>query len=616
MPATRLNRPYLCAFLVLFSLSQTSCQVDDPKTELVNISKTLADKSINKSSGVGRGAQTVKLSDRQFTYLDIPEALRDKPYYIDFDIFRDKGKIWTEADIICQGCDPEVKKARAQNWDIRIDNKHISLNTNRVDDKGKTLQSMAATNYLEPILGFEQSIDLDNIQFRQQLPNVESKIDPKSLFDNTTGRVGTNNAWLIRTSSGKRIVYLQFIDYDIQGQWLLFHVREQPLGQANAQFQPPKKIYIKWSSEAVGQGKIQLSPSGELFAYFDFDGCFPDVGQGPCFAGVSSQLGNDVVSTMPMNGWDFYYNTNISNMTGGITKLNGGLGRDRFNEGVDVAALNLGKVPSQLIHSFTLSMRQLWGFSSFGEFQTQAINSKRYKQTALGTDGKNDFAGALWYDIKHRAGHNKLVPNNRIYIVETTKSEGLGLQIAEIDEQGRISRIEYKGLLVKERRKFDIHFRRHNQSNIYDLRNIKVPKNPDTSYFPIISLQDEIVDDDGKPLSDDEFAQLRFSVATLCHSGGHNVELRQSAISSASANMLSETGFAVNAHTLSYSVGTENGIPSPIVLSISARQLGKKPVTWQTGLCFYSPDSDAVHGYRKIPCDNADPMWENQLKCN
>lgn len=600
---------FLCMVLV-------SCKVDDPKTDLVDISKTLADKSRDQSDGVGRAPKNIQLSDRQFTYLDIPEGLRDGPYYIDFDIFRDQGKIWSQSDIDCAGCDPQVKQERAQAWDLRVEKGRLSLNTNRLDDAGNTLQSMAATEYMEPIVGFNQSINLDNIEFSQQLAQPQSKIDPKNLFDNTTGSVGVNNAWLIRTSSGKRIVYFQFIDYDIQGKWLLFHVREQRLDQPQALFQPARKIYIKWSDEAQGQGKIQLSATGELFAYINFDGCFPDNGQSPCFTGVSSDLGSDVVSTKPMQGWDLYYETNIMAMTGGKTKLNGGDFRDSFNDGVDVAALHLGEVPARFANGgLNTSIKQLWGFSSFSQFEAQAVGSNRYKQTTLGTDGNNEFAHALYYNVAKRNGKFVREPNNRIYIFETTKGEGLGFQIAGIDEQGRISRFEYKGLLVKERRVFDIHFRQPSQTDIYDLRsiNVEIPQNIRSIYFPIIALQDEIVDDDGNPLSDDEFKQLRFSVATLYSTGGHRVELRQEAISESSAKLLSKPSFPVVARGPStYSVGTNKGIPSPIVLSISARQLGKEPIIWQTGLCFYSPGNR--FGFRQKPCDKTDTSWKNQLK--
>lgn len=586
----------------------SACKTEDPKTDLVQISKELADKSRDKSDGVGRSPKVVELSDRQFTYVDIPEAVRAAPYYLDFDIFRDSATVWTQADIDCEGCDPEVKKARAQKWDLKVSEGRISLNTNNLDDTGKTIQSMAATEYLEPIIGFEQAINLNNIEFRQQTSTTQSQIDANSLFDTTTGNVGVNNAWMIRPSSGKRMVYFQFIDYDIQGKWLLFHIREQRLDQPNSVFKPPQKIYIKWSKEAQGQGKVTLYPSGKLFAYFDFDRCFPDDGPGKCFTGAGSDL-RDVISEKPTEGWDFYYSTNILTLAGGITKLNGGWSRDPFNNGVDVAALNLGTVKQGYRNSFGYTIKDLWGFSSFDEFQDQAIDSKRYKQTALGTDGNNAFYNALWYQTDNKDGKLTLVPNNRIYILETTEGEGIGLQFVELDNQGRISRIEYKGLSVKQPRKFDIYFRQQSQKTKYEMVNF-VNFNVGGGYTPIVALQDEIVDGDGNPLSDEEFSQLRFNVATLCHSGGVTVKIEESSITEAKAKQISQPDYPVTKRNLTRSVGVDGAfVPGPIVMSITARQPGKNPVVWQVGMCF------SESGQSACPKDGAS-NWQGQLRCD
>lgn len=508
---------YLSLFVFLLL---SSCMADSPDTELVNLSKELAQQSKAPVSSVGRDPSSISLSDRAYTYVNFDELKKQgkqPPYYLDLDIPFDTAEVWTQADIDCSGCNEQTKKERAKKWDLKINGRDISLNTNNIDKNGTTLQAVAATNLRAPLETFYQDINLEKQKILPQTKEPKPKITIANLTDgsalNTFG-----NSFMFRTTKGDRIIYFEIVEASMG--WVLFNVREQILGKDTA-FKPARRLYIKWGKDAVGTGIMDVDEFGVIHAYFDFDACFNAQNEALCFAGNGdSALNSSIVASTPMPNWDAYVEIQIGGWKSGAFSINGGLSRDaKRNNEFDAAALYLGQIKGLGQLSYDKSMKELWGFSSMQEFWLNAEQQpEKYQQTNLGNDGINPFYTDIWYQVEQNSSigstQAKAVPNRRIYILETTKNEGLLFQVTDVDNLGNVKEIAYKGGKVKQPRQFKIKFRQTERTVI----NRKLNR---SSSVPIFALDNEIVDaESGQPLIKEEFEKVKISIRRLFSNGG------------------------------------------------------------------------------------------------
>lgn len=595
-------------FSIFTTLSLVACSPEQPKTDLVDISKTLAKESKAPVANVGRDPGSVALSDRAYTYVDLtPEKLDGKqpPYYLDLDIPFDTAVVWTQADIDCDGCDDATKKQRAQKWDLRINGRDISLNTNNIDKStGATLQGMAATNIRAILQNYQESIDLKKYKILPQAAQIQPKLKVSDLTD---GRLGgtLGNASIFRTTKGDRIIYFEIADVNSAASWVLFHVREQVLGKDNA-FKPARRLYIKWGKDAIGEGIMQVDELGTIRAWFDFDACFNAENEALCFAGNGdSRLNNSVVAPAPMPNWDVYVQLTLGSWSGAFS-LNGGASRDaKNNTEFDAAALYLGQIKDRN-RTYYKSLNEIWGFSSMQEFWFNAEDkADRYAQTGLGTDGKNAFYTSMWYQIEQRNNAEqtdepiqvRAIPNRRIYMLETTKNEGLLFQVTGVDKLGGITQVAYKGGKVKQPRSFKIKFRQSEKGIIkYD-----IPSNAPNAN-PVIALDAEIVDaETGQRLSEDEFKQVKIFIRRQFNQNLEIETYQLQTISADESQRMRRTA-TVNGQQQTYSTPagdyqavfnvpttclTIGGVNYPRNYEILARLPGEELQTWQieTNVC-------------------------------
>lgn len=499
--------------LLCIPLLLTACMADAPDTELESLAKQKVASDQQPDEGVTRDPSDIKLSDRDYTFVNLDAStLGEPPYYLDLDIAFDVAQIWSQSDIECQGCDPQIKEGRTQSWDLKIDGRDISLNTNRLDtETGNSLQAVAATSIYQPLEFFDQSIDLSKVRFQPQTPLSQARISSNRIIQGIRPNYGAS--FLFRTTQG-RIVYFELVAGQVEPNWVLFHVREQTPG-SDQTFGPARKMYIKWGRDATGQGIMTVNDGGFIEAYFDFDACFTTQGQDICFSGDNSApLNADIVDSQPMKNWDLFFTVRVGNWDAGAMRLNGGANRDtNLNDEFDASALYLGALTSaQRVDSDQKSLETLWEFSSIEEFNRLAPQSSKYQEVAIGSDYFTPFDQYSWYDIV--IGQSKTIaqPNQRIYLLETTEKEGLAFQISQTDDDANIRQIAYRGPTVKQRRQFDIKFR---QAEFGDIR-LETASVDTKIDVPFVALDAEIVDaETGLPLVADEFDLLKIRIRPL-----------------------------------------------------------------------------------------------------
>lgn len=556
-----IHKTFLVCLVLFSSISLLSCMADSPDSELIEVSKQLAKQSKQKSSGIGRDASDIKLSDRPYTYVNLSEEKnkgRNPPYYLDLDIADDTAEIWTQADLDCPGCDPQTKKERAQKWDLKINGRDISLNTNLTSKAtGNTLQAIAATTIYSPLNVFSESINRDAFPFKPQTTDIQPKVLAEQLVRGT-GSFGAS--FLLRTTKGNRIIYFELVNANVAPNWVLFNMREQVLGR-DSQFTPSRPIYLKWGRDALGKGGIMdVDDTGIMRVYFDFDACYT-AGRNLCFSGDASRpLGPNVVNSKPMNNWDLYFSIRVGTWDNGAMILNGGGSRDiQRNNEYDAAALFLGQIAPEKRNGRTdqQPLDRLWGFSSFEQYKRMAANSNKYEQVTLGSGGNNAFYWDGWYDvILNNQGQAQAVPNNRIYMLETTEREGLAFQITKTDAQANIMQLAYRGAKVKQRRKFNIKFRQPNKAKI----KLDLSKKTYGKKAYLFALDEEIVDSiTGKPLAKDEFELIKYTIRRLDSSkvSGLKAELKQVTLDAEQAKLMTRI---VNGKPLKTRKGTRMGV--------------------------------------------------------
>lgn len=529
-------------FSIFTTLSLVACSPEQPKTDLVDVSKTLAKESKAPVASVGRNPKDITLSDRAYTFVDLTADKLESaqpPYYLDMDIPYDKADVWqqvpcseqeiaaqtcpkdgiaklcTAQEIRTQTCVTDTKAERAKKWDLKVDGKYLSLNTNNLFPDGNTAQGLAATDILSELQYFDQPLELSKYDILPQTQEKQSKLQVKDIANGAADTFG--KSVMFRTTKGDRIVYFQIIDSG--SNWVLFYVREQIMGK-DAGFKPAQKVYLKYGDDALGDGIIRFDDYGNLRAYFDFDACYSPENNGVCFDnGESKTLNSTIVSDSPMMNWDLFVEVNILNFQGSFV-TNGGASRvDEYNTEFDAAALALGKLEGGGF--IQVSLKNLWGFSSVEEFyQVAAKTPERYTHTSFGSDGKNGFDLNGFYRIEQRKQSEdeeakpQATPNQRIYMLETTKREGLLFQVTGVDKTGNVTQVAYKGGNVKQPRQFKIKFRQESAAVI----------NIDNRTFPaILALDEEIVDaDTGEKLSEDEFKKIKISIRRINFSVSSN----------------------------------------------------------------------------------------------
>lgn len=502
----------------------SACTASDPSSDLIAAAQKKVDISKSPSTGVGRDPSDIQLSNRQYTYVDLdPTQLGNNgPWFLDLDIEFDSANIWLQSDLDCEGCDPQQKQEREQQWDLKIDGRKISLNTNRVDpDNDATYQAVAATNIYQPLESFNESITLDTITFKPQTASIEPQLQGDQLIK---GAASFGASFLLRTTAGDRYIYLQLVEANEVASWVLFHVREQVIGRDES-FKPVRKLYLRWGEDAIGnQGIMNVDDNGILSAYFDFDACYSDANSSSCFSDeVQSGVGHDVVNTNKIDNYDLYFRIRIGTWDQASMILNGAGARDNeFNNQFDAAGLYLGKNDWGKL-SYDKSLSELWGFNSMNEFRRIA-DASDFDMKNFGSDGFNTFDKNIWYDVvREPAGNSTAQANQRIYLFETTEKEGLALQISKTDIKGNIRQIAYQGPKVKQRRQFDIRFRQPETVNIEmllhneDLAVMDADGNPTTlREVPVFALDQEIVDaETGLPLAKDEYDLINFSIRVI-----------------------------------------------------------------------------------------------------
>lgn len=493
-------------------LALPSCVAERPNSDLVDLSKKLADENSARVKSVGRSPDTVALSDREYTFVDLdPATLGSAPYYLDLDVRFDTATIWTQADIDCTGCDPSTKASRAQDWDIKIHGRDISLNTNRlVDGTNLTEQAVAATNFKIPLDNFSNTLSLNDFSFLPQTPVSRPKLSITDLIDGTPGG-SFGNTIMIRTTRGDRIIYFELVEAGVAPNWVLFNVREQVLGVDTA-FKPPKRLFLKWGKDAVGSGIMQEDETGRIRAYLDFDACFSPDNKNICFSDdINAPLNSQIVDAKPIKNWDVYVELLTGSWNSGAFVINGGASRDEVNNSeFDAAALYLGQLKGLGQTSFDKSMRDLWGFSSMQEFWRKAPVQKEFEQASLGADGNNEFYHHSWYQVEQSNGEQVLAPNFRVYVLATTENEGVLFQITQTDAKGNIKQVAYRGATIKQPRQFNIAFRQTTPQ----LFKCRLPSG--SGLQPLFALDSEIVDaETGLPLASDEFALIKVNIQRI-----------------------------------------------------------------------------------------------------
>ncbi|MBL4798412.1 MAG: hypothetical protein JKY50_13430 [Oleispira sp.] len=600
--------------LVITSLI-SACTASDPNSDLIAVAQKKVDVSKSPSTGVGRDPSDIQLSDRQYTYVDLDPAQlgNNGPWFLDLDIEFDSANIWLQSDIDCEGCDPELKQEREQQWDLKIDGRDISLNTNRVDeDNGATYQAVASTDIFQPLQSFNDAIAIDSLSFKPQSASIEPQLQGEQLVK---GAASFGASFLIRTTVGDRYIYFQLVDANEIGHWVLFHIREQVIG-IDESFKPARKLYLRWGEDAIGnQGIMHADKHGILRAYFNFDACYDDPNSASCFSGDSNaNLGSNVVSANKINNYDLYFQVRIGTWDQAAMILNGGGARDtEFNDEFDAAGLYLGKNGLGKL-AFDNSLEELWEFNSMEEFRRVAVD-KNFEMKNFGSDGFTSFDKNIWYDVvRDQAGISKAQANQRIYLFETTKKEGLALQISKTDNDGNIRQVAYQGPTVKQRRQFDIRFRQPQTVNIdirLDNSDLTILDSDELiKNIPIIALSREIVDSEtGLALSKDEYKLIKFNIQPINFITGsaisdsmnslkpHIVNSQLSAFMSRNSN---DDFFSTEAREEAYSDVLLTGIPpifrsscqildqqpaengqGHLAIQVKARLPGKELISWR-----------------------------------